>query len=314
MRITACRRFASSLCAAAVLAGCGGSQPSIGAPTATIQTEEVSASRNAATNDQREARQTLLYFYGTGRYLNDNVYVVAWPQGVLQQVLGPIWAINGICADDKGNVFVLSWGPKGYVTEYEHGAVNPKQRLTQPEKFPIGCAVDATTGDLAVTSGNAVSIFKEAKGRPVRLTDPTISVYDYDAYDRHGDLFIDGHAKNHAPAFAELVKGSKTFINLKLDKSIGRYPTTMQWVQSGLAVSTQWGHTIYQIQVSGSKGTVVGSTSLGQCGPIDTFIFKNQAIANCGFFDVYTYPKGAPPIKIYKELARYAPVGLVVSK
>jgi hypothetical protein len=168
---------------------------------------------------------------------------------------------------------------------------------------------------LAVTNYGSVTIYKQAKGRPTRYTDARISVYDYDAYDGQGNLFVDGHSKNHAPIFAELLRGSRNFALIKIDKNVGQSPTTLQWLNNQLAVSTLFGHKIFQVDISGSKGTVVGSTSLGNCGPIDTYIFARTAISNCGALNVFKYPGGAPPIKVYQDLgARQALVGLVISK
>ncbi len=287
----------------ALLSGCGGSPLPGAAPGVVVKAHRVDASPE------------LLYAFNATPYNNDYVYVVSWPQGRILDELGPFFAINGICTDGKANVFVLHWGVKGYITEYAHGRVKPIRSLQQRQRYPTGCAVDPITGDLAVTNVASVTIYRPHNRYPVPFTDPRIAVYDNDAYDSEGNLFVDGHSKNHAPVLAELAKGSNAFTIIKLSASIGKALTTLQWVNDELAVSTQFGHEIYQVNISGSRGTVVGSTSLGKCRPINTYIFRRTAISNCGALTVFKYPRGAPPIKIYPGLgAPQGLVGLVISK
>jgi hypothetical protein len=308
-------RLVLSTCAAiTLLQGYGASPVSIGAVTpAQAATFATRAGREGSREPRRSKVAPFLFAFGVTEFNNDYIYVVSWPRGLILHEIGPIFTIRGICTDHAGNVFVLSWGDKGYIREYAH-AGTLVQTLHQAQRFPTGCAVDPTTGNLAVTSLDTLTIFKGGKGRPTRYTDPGFAVFDFDAYDDHGNLFVDGRARNNVPLFAVLPKGAKSFTKVHLDKQIER-PTTLQWVGGELAVSTEYGHEIYQVQVSGSHGSVAGSTSLGECGPIDTFIFEGKAISNCGELVVFKYPAGAPPIKTYMWLgAQEGLVGLVISE
>src|ERR1700691_2259068 len=122
----------SACAAAAMLAGCGGSQPPIGAPGALPQTANSGGDVIYAINDS----QTL---------------VLTYPQG---QVVGKIDSGgNGICSDDKGNVFITSAGTlegEDEIYEYAHGGTNRIAVLVEPlGDAGFGCARDPITGDLA---------------------------------------------------------------------------------------------------------------------------------------------------------------------
>ena len=108
---------------------------------------------------------------------------------------------NGDCVDNAGNVFVVNFGTSsgggGDVVEYAHGGTTPIKTLTYPNAYLNGCAVDPTTGNLAVTdyrpsNGNrgkgGVLIYPSASGTPTKYVDPGMADYGYCAYDSAGNL------------------------------------------------------------------------------------------------------------------------------
>ncbi|MGA8474385.1 MAG: hypothetical protein WB681_04900, partial [Candidatus Cybelea sp.] len=82
MRIWDFSRSVFGICAAAMLAGCGGSQPPIGAPGAMPQTSAITthAAQGTSWMLPGASSQDLLYISSNDR---GSVYVYSYPQGSL---------------------------------------------------------------------------------------------------------------------------------------------------------------------------------------------------------------------------------------
>jgi hypothetical protein len=275
----------------------------------------------AATGAKAMASRTassLLYVIGITKTNEDYVYVLRYPSDALVQVLGPIFGARGLCVAESGDVFITAWdGKNGSIISYAHGGSKPLQTLDDKYGFPLGCAADPKTGDLAVTNypvgtrSGSVVVF--AGGKPRKYADSAIFTYDYAAYDSGSDLFIDGEAQDGAPSFAELRQKSSAFVKIRLDKRLSR-PTNLQWEDGALAVSVQDGHAIYHVKISRQKGEVTGSTNLGECTALDSFIRTNKVLVLCeSLLDTFRYPQGGKPLKVFRNLEGYAPIALVIS-
>ncbi len=129
----------TSCIAAALLAGCGGSQPPIGAPGAMPQTSAIAThARSGKSWMLPEAKsEDLLYvstFYG--------VYVFKSPSGSLVgnlDVPGP----GGLCSNRAGNIFVTA--PGDYEAfEYAHGGASPIAAFSDNyiDFNPVDCSAD----------------------------------------------------------------------------------------------------------------------------------------------------------------------------
>lgn len=171
-------RIALGIYAAFFQAGCGGSQPPIGAPgeaqPSVRQSSPFSdARRNAvagAKNDESSSwmapdvqTQDLLYVTNT-----KTVTVYSYPKGKLEGTLRVGYLPHGECVDKKGDVFVTNLD-NAQIVEYAHGGKKPILVLHSPSSDPAGCAIDPTTGDLAVSSlgfgpYGSVAIYKRARG------------------------------------------------------------------------------------------------------------------------------------------------------
>lgn len=240
------------------------------------------------------------------------VDLYSYPQGVLEQQITSVTYPGGDCSDNKGNVYVTAYEPSGNVlVEFAHGGTQPIRTLSLPGTNPFSCAVDPTTGDLAVTNygttaGNGASllVFRKAKGKPKIYTDSDFLNFAYATYDHAGNLFFDGKYPRgyEQPIFAELPRGGKSIEKLNLNYTIG-WLSAVQWDGKYLAVGQAVKPYIFRFKITGTSGTQVGSTALSDATTAFQFVLdgKHVIVANQFFYDryfyewdvlVYDYPQG----------------------
>jgi hypothetical protein len=302
MRISGLSRYALSGCmAAAMLAGCSGSQPPIGAPGAMPQVS------TTATNADRgrswmlpEARAGDLLYVATG----DNVYILSYPHGKLVGDLGV--SSSGLCSNREGDVFIFS----GYgLLEYAHGGTKPIRTLHSGD-IPLGCAVDPATNDLAVTQeasgAGEVAIFRHSRGSSTWYRDPDIYMYGLCGYDDRGDLFVDGSGSGNF--IAELPKGSKTFTNYALGKRYDVYGG-IQWDGQRMTLANPTTHQVFRLRFGKQSFKVTGATHISgwqndYSGKFpylqtwiqdSTFIAQSSTLAELG---LWSYPAGGKAMNI----------------
>ena len=189
--------------AAALLAGCGGSQPVIGAIPS-------GAGRLAPSGS---GYQTIFQFSGgTGGgapaswvlpeaksddllYVSDEqgVHIFSYPKG---QEVGDLGVGGyGLCSNRAGDVFITD-ETVGHVYEFAHGATQPLKTLYDNtiDFNPVDCSVDPTTQNVAVSAADSpyVVIFPDAEQQPqvYAVAMQHTDMYSC-AYDSHGDLFVD---------------------------------------------------------------------------------------------------------------------------
>lgn len=303
------------------LSGCAGVSTPV-APTGAFPPSQMASGAKA---------QNLLYVSDDGA---NAVYVYAYPAGTRAGKLTNLAQPAGLCTDTRGDVWVVQ-SASSQVTEFAHGATRPITTLAvSGADSLLGCSVDPTTGNLAVTDlgnstgGGSLWVFAHAQGTPKNYHAPKISFAYSDGYDLEGDLFVDGLDRSYAFEFAELAKGNSTLNDIHVDKSVG-FPGGVRWDGKYVAIGDQdyqGRHTsaVYQISISGSKARVKGTTPLtGSCDVLQ-FTFgriggksngeKNQLVApdlcenNVGF---YKYPAGGSATKALNGL-QY-PVGATLS-
>lgn len=262
-------------------------------------------------------RRNLLYVSYAFNY-GDFVRVYTFGRQRWVGELRPFSPIFGMCADRGGYVFVLGLQE---IAKYAHGLKDPVARI-EDDLEPQECAVDSTTGDLAVTNagvghGGSVSIYKRARGKPKVYKINDVPYPLWVTYDSQGDLIADGD-KNRSPAFAELHKGEKRFNRLFLPlplTSAGYVPATLQWVGTYLTLGVHWGADVFRVSISGNEGRVANIIHLKDCAPADTFIFQGKLLAVCpekGIF-VYRYPAGGAPVRILRKILAGLQTSAVIS-
>jgi hypothetical protein len=319
------------ICVTAALPGCGGSQLPIGMPGAMPQ------SRAIATQAERrgswmlpEAKTDDLLYVGND---DGDVYAYSYPR---IKLVGELEGINGftggLCVDKNGDVFVTaetdnSKGLNGYVYEFAHGGTSPIGTLDD-SSGASSCAVDPTTGNLAVTglTGN-VAIYLKAQGNPTYIDDYTIWPA-WSAYDNHGNLFVDGPTGDtgSAPsALTELPPGGSSFTVIPLNESIGMH--ALQWNNAQLVTSFRksvFDTTLdmYRIKISGTSGKVVGTTVLNverKPGYRGQFLVLGDSVLAAGAsphpcLQLWHYPSGGNAVRTLVRRNRLLPYGVVLSK
>src|SRR5579862_2171868 len=122
---------------------------------------------------------------------DNGVDIYTYPEGKLRGQLVDAMA-GGLCSDAKGNIFVAQ---ANEIREYAHGGTQSIAVLRNPlsgsSQF---CAVDPTTGNLAVSAGGpkntGVAIYVTAKASP-QVYGGHNGTYGSCTYDNRGNLFVE---------------------------------------------------------------------------------------------------------------------------
>ncbi len=324
MKISNTVRFLVGACAAlAILAACtgGGSQ----SPLASAPQQNASRpDHQRSWMDPKGKDKNLLYVSDTGAGAID---VFTYPAGNPDGTITGLNQPQGECVDKQGNVWVALFSSEE-VVEYAHGGANQIGSVNDGGYYIEGCAVDPSTGNLAVANfvgdqnssplEGGVSVYQNGSGFPVDYTDTAINEIFSITYDNKSDLFVDGETQTGSFALAELPAGGYEFTNLSLDQSITT-PGGVQWDGKHITVGDATNGEIYQIKVNGSSATTVGTTTLkGSNGLFQTYIDRgksadtivgaNQYGANVDF---WKYPGGGKPTNTLTGFD--TPFGAVVS-
>jgi DNA-binding beta-propeller fold protein YncE len=324
MKILEVGRDALGFCAVVVmLAGCDVSPVQVGTAGALPQSPLTAGHAEHRGSWMLPAAKTKDLFYVSDQD-SDDVYAYSWPGGQLKGTLTGFTAPSALCSDTEGDVYVTNFFSEN-ILEYAHGGTSPTKTLKAPGEFPFGCAVDPATGDLAVANiGNDkygagdLLIYKKAKGTPKAYTDSAFFYWFNCGYDDKGNLFVDGGNSSYGFAFAELPKGSSALTNITINRSIGP-GGGVQW--NGKYVTVGNGHAlIYEVQVSGSQGTVKGSTTLkGTSSVFEFWIEGTRVLASNiisfltadGNAGIWNYPAGGKATTIIGGFEK--PLGVTVS-
>jgi len=182
-------RFALSMgVAAAMLAGCGGSQPLIGAPGAMPQSRAIAAHGADSTKSP-----PLLY---VAEYSQDAVLVFnarAKDPAAKRRITDSLNSTPGDCIDSTGTLYVTNQPPSGpgWVSEYLPGRSHPSRIITKGMHSPTFCAIDAG-GNLWITniSGPNVTEFKKGATKPYFVISKGLSAPDGIAIDHSGNIYV----------------------------------------------------------------------------------------------------------------------------
>ncbi len=309
---------------ALLLAACSGGGTSMtpaASQQSTVETKRIHSWMSP------EAKSTDLLY--VSEYNSNDVYVYSYPKGKLVGTLTDAEYPWGLCSDKKGNVFIPGQN-QSEIFEYAHGGTTPIATLNDPYGYPLGCSVDPSSGNLAVTnypnnyySGN-VAVYPNGSGTPQSYeTAPTINASYFCGYDDKGNLFVDGYSPYSKFAFGELPNGSSTFTPISLPSSMDG-PGGVQWDGKHVAVGSLYGSSgstgvIYQFKFKGTQPKEVGSTTLvggtltGLFTMYQFWIEKNKVVGDpWSDVDVWKYPTGGSATKTFNN--NFFGVGATISR
>jgi hypothetical protein len=345
------RSFIGALCLSvtfALLEGCGGSQPPISAPGAAPQNRAIAqrAVHGKSWMLPGAKGKDLLYI---SAFSSGKVYVYTYPKGKLVGTLTGFWQPIGECVDAAGDVFIVQQGSlssdASTIYEYQHGASTPVATLVEPG-YAIGCAADPTTGNLAV--GNAddtsnpyyhnrgdIAVFSSAQGNPTMFYSADFYGFGFCGYDPTGNLYAEGltvGSPSHI-TLGRLSTGSQTIETVNINQNIyGGYEfnPAVQWdgqhmtISSAPKVQGRKGSgvvSVYQLGISGSNATVVGTTKLeasenrfrGQSWITGKKILAIYALKGYENIASWQYPQGGNPQNTFVKLREGSLMGVTVS-
>lgn len=318
--------FKSALTSCAIvtmLAGCGGTQT--GGPMLM----------NNTAADRAKA-QKLTASSGDLLYVSDgpqDLRVFSLPQGDLVHIITDVALPAGQCADTDGNVYVVD-GDK--LLEFAHGGTEPIKILYYGTSSQYSeanwCAVDPTTGNIALTGYNerattVIDVFSKGTGTPTPYTIPGWFAYYSVTYDDDGNLYVGGSNSSNEFLLAKMQKGSDTFTNISL-----AFPTiyaNLQFEDGYLtisALSNKAQVTINQVQIRGSSAKIVNSVYLKASREGEPWIEGGQVAAqycnkppyfnHCRAVALWKYPAGGTAttiIRSQKFLKKHGIRGLSIS-
>ena len=220
-------RYALSVCAALLLAGCGGSQPPGNSiPAATLARN----SRSPLTRGAGDLLYVLTPFTSHGA----DLIMYSFPGGKRVRSFysdSPFESADRMCSDTSGNVWFVTGlsGGRAGVVEFAHGGDSPIATLIDPPSAgtPNACAVDPRTGNLALATGPYIAVYAQARGNPKYYTVPNIQSFYGCAYDAWGNLLVGGVARAPIP-FAFLAYGHSSFTKITVNHKFNE-GSFIQW-------------------------------------------------------------------------------------
>ena len=298
-------RYLLSIGAAVLLAGCGGSQPPIGAPGAMPQTTAIAthADRGKSWMAAGYGKKDLLYISAQD---GSAVYVLTYPKGKRVGTLTGLYRTQGLCSDTHGNVWVTTYGPTyatGTIVEYAHGGTTPIATLHDDYGPPDACAVDANTGDLAVANpcddyschANVV-VYPGGSGTPTRLSTLVWGTYDI-TYDNSDNLFVAGFERYYDHRLAWLPNGSSYFVDFNL-KPRNLAARGVAWDGAYLLIGQ--GTYFHQFKLEDGYGVRIDMVT-PYINERSYLVLGNRLITVGGSGGnevlIYDYPAGTSPIK-----------------
>lgn len=269
----------------------------------------------------------------------NDLYIFTMPALALKATITGLNGPNGACADRSGNVWLANSDALELLQYSRSGAL--LNTLSDPTGSPIGCAVDPTTGNLAVTSFDAfgvsaqVLIYPNATYPPAQeFRNPALDFPFFPAYDPQGNLYVNGLDFSGHYILSEAAAGSDTLSTVNISGGTLYFPGMVQWniVASSLALGDQLCNgspsaCIYSATVSGSTATITGTTQLltFEGGPVCDMVQGvlgrlSRMVAAGGFFlcgtpstvNRWLFPAGGIPTN-YNNSVVSAPIGAAIS-
>jgi hypothetical protein len=289
---------------AALFAGCGGSQPLIGAPRVTPQNN---AANGLGSGD---------LLFASADLNASGYYIFAWsyPRGRFAMKIGGAGGI-GMCSDQAGDVWLANVAGRQLVEFDRSGSIIKILPDEGYNHVPYGCSVDPSTGNVAAINNDDgdLIVYENASGTGTAYK-TSLSMGGYScAYDDQGNLYGYGINGEFNGRLVELPNGANAVGDLRVDKKLPG-DGWVQWDGKHLAVSglPQNDHTatIDRLLVSGSTAKVIGKTYLENVGRLPQFgvpqfwIQGRTILESTGYnakaIGLWSYPRGGKPKRVIR--------------
>jgi hypothetical protein len=263
-------------------------------------------------------------------FYNFDVYIYSIPSLKLVGKLTGFFEPEGECSDAHGNVWIANTGSQ-QMLEFKPGDKTAIAMLADPLGYPVGCAIDAVTGNLAVANIFGVSgsggilIYKHAAGTPTFYANPDQFYYYFDGYDAKGNLYASGMTSKKVYNLSSLRLGKKTMSSLSVHGGTLYFPGTVLWTGSTLVLGDQQcsGGTsscLYEASVSGTTVSLANKIPLtGSCDVAQVALQDKQLLG--GDYEYCThvkssnvnrwaFPRGGKPLA--SVTGDYDPIGAAI--
>jgi len=238
---------------------------------------------------------------------------------------------EGECSDAHGNVWIAVTGDQ-LIEEFKPGGKTPIATLDDPFGNPVSCAVDATTGNLAVANifGNSGSggilIYTHGRGTPAFYANPNQFYYYFDGYDAHGNLYASGMTSENIYALSALPAGKKTMTSLSIRGGKLYFPGTVLWDGSALVLGDQQcgGGTsscLYDASLSGTTISLTKEIPLTGSCDVAQVALQSKALFGGDYryctrvksssINRWAYPAGGKPLQSVTGV--YEPIGAAIT-
>jgi hypothetical protein len=261
--------------AAAILAGCGGTDasPTGSLPAANVSVPAAFPNRSASWMMPETKSTSLLYVSNAG---SSDVTIYTYLDGKGLVLVGQLTGFSfptGMCTDGAGDVWIPDYDT-GKIQEFTHGGASPIFTISERTGHPYDCAIDSNTGSLAVANqqpgnqhaldGQVVVYPKGSHQGRSYAPQHGFGEVDFLAYDDKSNLFADGAANDYGNGLFELAKGGTELTPLTISGATLYSPGAVNWIKPTLLVGDQnLGNRgepgAYKFFISGSTATVVGS-------------------------------------------------------
>ncbi len=218
-------------------------------------------------------REKSLLFISDDVYNSVDLYSV--PKLKLEGSIAGFKEPQGMCTDSHGDVWVTNTSTQQIFLLTRGGRIH--RALTDLQGYPVGCAIDPNSGDLAVTNIEGVTtsgigsgdvlVYPHAHGTPTEYTCPNLYYYYFDGYDENGNILIDG--VDGGSAFALCGGSTSSLAAIALGGGTIYFPGAVQWSHRyqywdvfDQNCAGQDASCAYWVTVSGGDGAITGTTAI----------------------------------------------------
>jgi hypothetical protein len=206
---------------------------------------------------------------------------------------------QGLCSDNKGDVYVANTAAQA-IDEFAHDG-KYLRTLSEPIGYPVACAWDRSTGNLAVSNifgtndgTGSIAIYRKATGSPKLYSNNEFARFYFLSYmGKTGVLYFDGESSADETTYGSLQNGTITPITIT--GATIKFPGTVAYSPKtrSMNVGDQDGEVLYHVSATGA---ITGSTPLTGAadiiqGTIEGARFIGPDAENANV-EIFAYPKG----------------------